>query len=92
VKPAIPIRNTRLIPTMSPSRPPVINVAARARVYAATIHSTDAEPAPRSAWIAGSATLTTVVSIRSMKLATIRTTIAPITPTPFAALLIDPPK
>lgn len=75
VTPATPTRNTLLMPTRSPSRPPVTKTPASPRVYAATTHSTAAEDAPRSAWIEGSATLTTVVSIRSMKLAMISTTI-----------------
>ncbi len=38
VKPAVPARNIRRRPRMSPSRPPVTSVTAHASVYPAMIH------------------------------------------------------
>src|SRR4051794_28779309 len=47
---------------MSPSRPPVTSSTANVSVYALTVHSRLERLAPRSRWIDGSATFTTVLS------------------------------
>src|SRR4051812_1233147 len=49
-------------PKMSPSRPPVTSSTAKDSVYALTVHSRLERLAPRSFWIDGSATFTTVLS------------------------------
>src|SRR4051794_34714952 len=49
-------------PKMSPSRPPVTSSTAKLSVYALTVHSRLDRLAPRSFWIDGSATFTTVLS------------------------------
>ena len=61
-----PNRNIRRRPKMSPSRPPVTRSTASVRVYAFTVHSSEASDACRSRWIDGSATFTTVLSSISM--------------------------
>ncbi|CAM5299964.1 hypothetical protein SFUMM280S_10649 [Streptomyces fumanus] len=71
VKPPMPTRKTRLQPWMSPSRPPVINPAAKARAYPAVIHWIWLNEAPSSRWIDGTAMFTIVTSTRSMKAAVI---------------------
>src|SRR3954470_2831431 len=57
-----PPTNMRRRPKMSPSRPPVISSTAKLSVYALTVHSRPEMLAPRSFWIDGSATFTTVLS------------------------------
>src|SRR5213596_3626608 len=47
---------------MSPRRPPVTSSTAKVSVYALTVHSRLERLAPRSFWIEGSATFTTVLS------------------------------
>jgi hypothetical protein len=47
---------------MSPRRPPVTRRTPKLRVYALTAHSRLERLAPRSRWIDGSATFTTVLS------------------------------
>ncbi len=59
---ATPIRNQRRRPKMSPRRPPVTSRTAKVSVYALTVHSRFAVETPRSRWIDGSATFTTVLS------------------------------
>src|SRR3954470_1687605 len=49
-------------PKMSPRRPPVTSSTANDSVYALTVHSRLERLAPRSFWIDGSATFTTVLS------------------------------
>src|SRR4051794_36535161 len=49
-------------PKMSPSLPPVTSRTAKLSVYALTVHSRLERLAPRSFWIDGSATFTTVLS------------------------------
>src|SRR4051812_31112227 len=49
-------------PKMSPRRPPVTSSTAKLSVYALTVHSRLERLAPRSFWIDGSATFTTVLS------------------------------
>ena len=63
---ATPSRNTRLRPKRSPSAPPTSNNAARNSAYASMIHCASAPLASRLRWIAGSATLTTVPSMKAM--------------------------
>ncbi len=69
VKPAMPMRNRRRRPKMSPNRPPVMRVTAKANRYTDTISSTDAKLACRLAWMEGMATLTMLTSISCMKVA-----------------------
>src|SRR3954451_24835526 len=57
-----PPTNMRRRPKMSPSRPPVTSRTANESVYALTVHSRLEMLAPRSFWIDGSATFTTVLS------------------------------
>src|SRR5207248_8357265 len=57
-----PERKVRRRPKMSPSRPPVTSSTANVSVYALTVHSRLERLAPRSFWIDGSATFTTVLS------------------------------
>src|ERR671927_1437695 len=57
-----PPTNMRRRPKMSPSRPPVTSSTAKLSVYAFTVHSRLEMLAPRSFWIDGSATFTTVLS------------------------------
>src|SRR5436189_3908571 len=57
-----PPTNMRRRPKMSPSRPPVTSRTAKLSVYALTVHSRLERLAPRSFWIDGSATFTTVLS------------------------------
>ncbi len=52
---------------MSPRRPAVTSSTAIARVYALIVHSSAESDAPRSFWIDGSATFTTVLSSMIMK-------------------------
>src|SRR3954469_13338862 len=57
-----PPTNIRRLPKMSPSRPPVTSSTAKLSVYALTVHSRLERLTPRSFWIEGSATFTTVLS------------------------------
>src|SRR3954451_12825832 len=57
-----PVRKTRRRPKMSPRRPPVTSSTANVSVYALTVHSRLLRLAPRSRWMLGSATFTTVLS------------------------------
>src|SRR5204863_162446 len=57
-----PERKARRRPKMSPRRPPVTSSTANVSVYALTVHSRLERLAPRSFWIDGSATFTTVLS------------------------------
>src|SRR5439155_21606713 len=57
-----PNRNIVRRPKMSTMRPPVTSSTANVSVYAFTVHSSDERLAPRSFWIDGSATFTTVLS------------------------------
>jgi hypothetical protein len=57
-----PKRNIRRRTNRSPRRPPVTSSTANASVYAFTVHSRPETVAPRSSWIDGSATFTTVLS------------------------------
>src|SRR5437764_15273650 len=57
-----PETNMRRRPKMSPRRPPVTSRTAKLSVYALTVHSRLERLAPRSFWIDGSATFTTVLS------------------------------
>ena len=59
---ATPMRNQRRRPKMSPRRPPVTSSTANVSVYALTVHSRFDVETPRSRWIDGSATFTTVLS------------------------------
>ena len=61
-KTTTPKRNMRRRPKMSPSRPPVTSRTANVSVYALTVHSRPESVAPRSSWMEGSATFTTVLS------------------------------
>src|SRR6266550_1938450 len=61
-KTTTPKRNILRRPKMSPSRPPVTSSTANVSVYAFTVHSSEDSDAPRSFWIDGSATFTTVLS------------------------------
>ena len=61
-KPATPRANTRRSPKMSPSEPPIRSSEPSVRRYAFEVHCWPASPPPRSSWIAGSATFTTVES------------------------------
>ena len=61
-KPPTPSANTRRSPNTSPSDPPTRISDPSASRYAFEIHCWPARPPPRSRWIAGSATLTTVAS------------------------------
>ncbi len=74
VNPISPIKKARLRPNWSPIRPPVINPAANASVYPATVHWSSASLAPNDMDIEGAATLTIVASSNSMKTATKTTT------------------
>ena len=60
--PATPMENTRRSPKMSPSEPPTRISEPSASRYALDTHCWPARPPPRSARIAGSATLTAVAS------------------------------
>jgi hypothetical protein len=65
-KPTIPIRKTRRGPKRSPSEPPTRRSEPSVSRYASTTHCCSASPPPRSRWIAGRATLTTVESTKTM--------------------------
>jgi hypothetical protein len=62
-----PNRKPRRRPKMSPSRPPVTSSTANVSVYALIVHSSAESEAPRSFWIDGKATFTTVLSSMIMK-------------------------
>ena len=66
VKTTRPKRNSRLRPSRSPARPPSRRKPPKTRVYAFTIHWRFASDRPRSFWIEGSATFTTVASSTTM--------------------------
>ena len=65
-----PARNTRLRPSRSASEPALRTTVASMSEYASTTHWRSVKEAWSSFWISGSATLTTVMSSRSMKMAT----------------------
>ena len=65
-----PVRKTRLRPSRSPSEPALRTTVASVSEYASTTHCRSVKELWRSRWIFGSATLTTVMSSRSMKMAT----------------------
>src|ERR1700761_8232989 len=60
---ALPARNVRSAPSRSAIRPPSATSTASTSRYALTTHCSPAEERPRSFWIVGSATDTTVWSI-----------------------------
>ena len=62
VKITIPITKMRRRPNMSASFPPVSISAAKLSAYPVTIHWSSERPTPRSRWIDGTATFTTVLS------------------------------
>jgi hypothetical protein len=62
-----PKKKARRRPKMSPRRPAVTSSTAIASVYALIVHSSAESDAPRSSWIEGSATFTTVLSSMIMK-------------------------
>ena len=64
-----PAANTRRRPSRSASEPAASTSAASDSAYASITHCRSLKLAPRSARIAGSATLTTVMSSSSMKVA-----------------------
>ena len=66
VKTTRPKRNSLLRPSRSPARPPSRRKPPKTRVYAFTIHCRFASDRPRSFWIEGSATFTTVASSTTM--------------------------
>jgi hypothetical protein len=66
MKPAMPMTNIRLRPTMSPSRRPVSRPAVIANVYAAPSHWIIVVLPPRPACMAGPAMLVTVASRSSI--------------------------
>src|SRR5262245_46217407 len=68
-KTARPATKTLRRPRRSASEPAVSTSAARVSAYASTTHWRSVKLAPRSSRIEGSATLTTVISSRSMKVA-----------------------
>ena len=61
-----PKRKSRLRPSRSPARPPSRRKPPKTSVYALTIHWRFASERPRSFWIDGSATFTTVASRMTM--------------------------
>src|SRR3984893_14793111 len=61
-----PTRNIRLRPNRSPSEPPTRINAPRSNPYASTTHWMSVTVPRRLDWSAGSATLTTVLSIKAM--------------------------
>ena len=63
---ATPSLNTRTSPKMSPSEPPTRISEPSVSRYASTIHCCAASPPPRSRWIGGRATLTTVASMKTI--------------------------
>ena len=70
MKIASPAANTLRRPSRSASEPAVSTSAASVSAYASTTHWRSVKLAPRSSRIDGSATLTTVMSSSSMKVAT----------------------
>ena len=66
---ATPERKTRFRPSMSPSVPAISTTLASVRAYASTTHWRSVNEAWSSFWMSGSATFTTVMSSRSMKIA-----------------------
>jgi len=56
----------RTAPKMSPSEPPTRMSDPSVSRYAPTIHCCAASPPPRSRWIGGSATLTTLESMKTI--------------------------
>ena len=69
VKTTSPNRNRRLRPSRSPARPPSSRKPPNTSVYALMIHCRLASESPRSFWIDGSATFTTVASSTTMNCA-----------------------
>jgi hypothetical protein len=67
VKTAIPVTKSSRRPYASASFPPISMSDANVRAYPATIHSSSERPTPRSSWIDGNATFTTVLSSMIMK-------------------------
>ena len=59
---ASPAMKTRRLPSMSASFPPVSIRTAKLSAYPVTTHSSSDWPIPRSLWMEGSATFTTVLS------------------------------
>src|SRR5579862_2066040 len=70
VKRATPPMKTRFRPSQSPSVPAFRTEVASRRAYASTTHWRSVKEVRRSRWMLGSATLTIVMSRRSMKMAT----------------------
>ena len=62
VKTTIPTTKSRRLPYASASLPPMSINAANVSAYPETIHSSSDSPTPRSRWIEGNATFTTVLS------------------------------
>jgi len=69
VKTITPPRKSRLRPSRSPARPPSSRKPPNTSVYALTTHWRFASVMPRSFWIEGSATFTTVASSTTMNCA-----------------------
>ncbi len=65
-KSVTPSVNIRTSPKMSPSEPPRRISEPSVSRYASTTHCCEASPPPRSRWIAGSATFTTVMSMNAI--------------------------
>src|SRR5207253_5827986 len=65
-KAVTPSAKMRLPPKRSPSEPPTRMSAPSVSRYASTTHCWRASPPPRSRWIAGRATLTTLPSTKTM--------------------------
>jgi hypothetical protein len=65
-KAVTPTLNTRTGPKMSPSDPPTRMKEPSVSMYASTTHCWAASPPPRSRWIGGSATFTTVASMNTI--------------------------
>ena len=70
VKSATPAVKTRLRPSRAPSEPAFNIVVASLSPYASTTHCRSVKEPCSSFWMSGRATLTTVMSSRSMKMAT----------------------
>src|SRR6202042_1755226 len=91
-----PAANTARRPMRSATEPAVSTIAASESVYASITHWRSVKLAERSFWIEGSAVLTTVMSKRSMKVATLTAIrvhhfVATGTTSVFAARLVRKP-
>ena len=93
VKASMPATNAGTLPKASAARPPSATRLASARMYAFTTHCTWTSDRPRSRWIAGSDTPTTVTSSMIMlRLPVIASSVSHLRGAPCSSACVTPPS